>query len=85
MPRACACDHGFPLCCCLEGARGGELLRRSRLASAAAGWPGPLEADRVAAHEARIRGAATARRAAKPRVPLGARPAPPADCARPKG
>jgi len=84
MTRTCACPHGFPLCCCALGVAGDELLDRSRLASDHAGWPGPLEADLVVVHDARMdrakrqaaerAEAVRRRRAAKPRVPLGTRP-----------
>lgn len=62
-PRACACNHPYPLCACAEGWRGHELLRRSKWLSSLAGWPGPVTAESAAA----------ARRAVKPRVPLGVR------------
>jgi transposase len=89
--RSCSCDHGFPLCLCRAGITGDALLHRSRMASAHAGWPGRLESELVAAHDARmererlaIADAARRRRESKPRIPLGtrlARPVPVADIA----
>lgn len=85
--RRCRCSHGFPLCCChVPGLAGADLLHASRLASSIAGWPsGRLDPDAVREHEERVRAAVAARRAAKPRVPLGVRqrdlpPVPGNDC-----
>jgi hypothetical protein len=82
MTRTCDCPHGFPLCCCAEGSTGVTLLLASRHASAIAGWPTRhLDPDAVRAHLERMK---TARRARKPRIPLGTRPPaappPPPDC-----
>jgi hypothetical protein len=69
--RTCACDHGFPLCCCALGLVGEALLNCSRLASAVAGWPGrDLDPEAVEAHYRRMT-LAQERRAGKPWVALG--------------
>lgn len=60
MPRRCSCPHGFPLCACHERLTGDALLRRSRWLSSLAGWPGRLDPDAVAAHEAAVAAAASA-------------------------
>lgn len=78
--RSCTCPHRFPLCGCHEGLTGHALNRRSNQLSAPTGWPSPrLDAKVIEAHQAVVaearrqqaQDAAQARRAAKPRVPLG--------------
>jgi hypothetical protein len=54
MIRACACDHGFPLCACILGFTDAALVFESRRISSLAGWPARIEpgaAARVLAAE----------------------------------
>lgn len=81
--RDCDCPHPFPCCTCALGYTGESLLYHSRLASAIVGWPTlQIDQDALAEHNERMRLAreereaieefnVQARRAAKPRVPLG--------------
>ena len=78
--RECDCDHGFPLCACVEGLDGPALLSRSRWLSSIAGWPGPITADGLA-EVAKLRGgvATPVEPAGGARVDLSVAE-PPSDC-----
>lgn len=74
--RNCDCPHAFPFCACHLGYTGASLEYHARLASAIIGWPSTAyDEDALVEHNERVANAKAnveaARKAIKPRVPLG--------------